>query len=81
MWGDTERDGQHLWDMDNHRNRPEVQEVLTGGIGTLDRYSDRVMTTLRYLALPLQRRVSATEQIVQHSQIDDDRSFESFDNL
>lgn len=34
-----------------------------------------------YFALPLQRRFSATEQIVQHSQIDDDRTFESFDNL
>ena len=55
VWGDTERDGQHLRDMDNHRNRPEVQEVLAGGIGMTDRYSDTVMTTLRYLALPVVR--------------------------
>ena len=34
-----------------------------------------------HFALPLQRRFSAPEQIVKHSQIDDDRSFESFDNL
>ena len=34
-----------------------------------------------HFTLPLQRRVSATEQIVQHSQIDDDRSFESLKNL
>ena len=34
-----------------------------------------------HFALPLQRRVSATEQIAQHSQIDDDRSFESLKNL
>ena len=55
VWGDTERDGQHLRDMDNHRDRPEVQEALKGGIGTIDRYSDTVMTTLRYLALPVVR--------------------------
>ena len=55
VWGDTERDGQHLRDMDNHRNRPEVQDALRGGIGTIDRYSDTVMTTLRYLALPVAR--------------------------
>ena len=55
VWGDTERDGQHLRDMDNHRNRPEIQEALAGRIGTIDRYSDTVMTTLRYLALPVVR--------------------------
>lgn len=55
VWGDTERDGQHLRDMDNHRNRPEVQGALAEGIGTIDRYSDTVMTTLRYLALPVVR--------------------------
>lgn len=55
VWGDTERDGQHLRDMDNHQNRLEVQEALSGGIGTIDRYSDTVMTTLRYLALPVVR--------------------------
>ena len=55
VWGDTERDGQHLRDMDNYRNRPEVQEALAGEIGTIDRYSDTVMTTLRYLALPVVR--------------------------
>ena len=55
MWGDTERDGQHLRDMDNHRNQPEIQEALADGIGTIDRYSDTVMTTLRYLALPVVR--------------------------
>ena len=81
VWGDTERDGQHLRDMDNHRNRPEIQEALAGGIGTIDRYSHTVMTTLRYLALPLQRRFSATEQIVQLSHIDEEQTLESFDNL
>ena len=34
-----------------------------------------------HFVLPLQRRISATEQIVQHSQIDDDRTFESRKNL
>ena len=56
VWGDTERDGQHLREMDNHLSRPEVQEALSGGIGTIDRYSDTVMTTLRYLALPVIRQ-------------------------
>ncbi len=55
VWGDTKRDGRHLRDMDNHRNRPEVQEALAGRIGTIDRYSNTVMTTLRYLALPVVR--------------------------
>lgn len=55
VWGDTERDGRHLRDMNNHQNRPEVQEALAGRIGTIDRYSDTVMTTLRYLALPVVR--------------------------
>ena len=55
VWGDTERDGQHLRDMDNHGNRPEVQKALAGGVGTIDRYSDTVMTKLRYLALPVVR--------------------------
>ena len=34
-----------------------------------------------HFALPLQRRFSATEQIVQYSQIDEDRTFESLNNL
>ncbi len=56
VWGDTERDGRHLREMDNHLNRPEVQAALAGGIGTVDRYSDTVMVTLRYLALPVIRQ-------------------------
>lgn len=35
VWGDTERDGQHLRDMDNHRDRPEVQGALAEGYGLL----------------------------------------------
>ena len=34
-----------------------------------------------HFALPLQRRFSATEQIVQHSPIDEERTFESFNDL
>ena len=55
VWGDTERDGQHLRDMDNHLKQPEVQGALAEGVGTIDRYSDTVKTTLRYLALPMVR--------------------------
>ena len=34
-----------------------------------------------HFALPLQRRFSATEQIVQHSHIDEDGTFERLNNL
>ena len=56
VWGDTQRDGQQLRNLDNHRNRPEVQEAVVSGIGIVERSGDTVKTTFRYLALPLIRQ-------------------------
>jgi two-component system phosphate regulon sensor histidine kinase PhoR len=57
VWGDTERDGESLRAMDNHRNRPEVQTALSGETGIANRYSTTVKTNLRYLALPVRCQV------------------------
>lgn len=40
-------------EMDNHMNRPEVQEALTTGSGVSTRYSNTVYYTLMYRAQPL----------------------------
>ncbi len=42
-------------DMDNHSNRPEVQDALTSGAGVSIRYSNTVYYTLMYLAQPLRQ--------------------------
>lgn len=55
VWGDTERDGQSLIDMDNHLSRPEVQEAIVDGIGVENRFSDTTQTEYRYLVLPVKR--------------------------
>ena len=57
VWGDTERDGQALRAMDNHLERPEVQEALKNGRGIRDRYSDTTQTEFRYFALPIHQTV------------------------
>ena len=59
VWGDTERDGQALREMDNHLTRPEVQDAIKNGSGIRDRYSDTTQTGFRYFALPIHRNVSA----------------------
>ena len=59
VWGDTERDGQALREMDNHLTRPEVQDVLKKGSGIRDRYSNTTQTEFRYFALPIYRNVGA----------------------
>ena len=56
VWGDTERHGENLRQMDNHQNRPEVQDALLRGSGIIDRYSDTVKSHLRYFALPVFRQ-------------------------
>jgi len=39
--------------MDNHRNRPELQQALEQGRGIVTRYSHTLSQTMRYLALPV----------------------------
>ena len=58
VWGDTERDGQALREMDNHLKRPEVQDALQFGSGIRDRYSDTTQTEFRYYAMPIYRDTS-----------------------
>ena len=58
VWGDTERDGQALREMDNHLKRPEVQDALEFGSGIRDRYSDTTQTEFRYYAMPIYRDAS-----------------------
>ena len=41
--------------MENHRNRPEIAEALTGQTGKSVRFSDTIRRTLMYLAIPVQR--------------------------
>ena len=53
VWGDTERDGQALREMDNHLTRPEVQDAIKKGSGIRDRYSNTTQTEFRYFALPI----------------------------
>ncbi len=55
VWGDTERDGESLRQMDNHLDRPEVQEAIAKGIGSEDRFSDTTQTEYSYLVLPVKR--------------------------
>ena len=57
VWGDTERDGQALREMDNHLERPEVEAALKNGSGIRDRYSDTTQTEFRYFAMPIYRKV------------------------
>lgn len=38
--------------MENHRNRPEVQQALGGDVGTASRLSETLGTSFRYVALP-----------------------------
>ena len=61
VWGDTERDGQALRAMDNHLERPEVQEALKNGIGIRDRYSDTTQTEFRYFAMPIYRQAGTED--------------------
>ena len=58
VWGDTERDGQALREMNNHLKRPEVQDALQFGKGIRDRYSDTTQTEFRYYAMPIYRDAS-----------------------
>ena len=63
VWGDTERDGQALQAMDNHLERPEVQETLKKGRGIRDRYSNTTQTEFRYFAIPIYRNVGTSDPL------------------
>ncbi len=55
VWGDTERDGQALIEMDNHLSRPEVQEAIEKGSGIQIRRSDTTNIEYRYYVLPAEQ--------------------------
>ena len=55
VWGDTERDGESLRQMDNHLDRPEIQEAIKNGSGIRDRRSDTTQTEFCYFALPIEQ--------------------------
>ena len=55
VWGDTERDGQSLIEMDNLLSRQEVQEAISEGIGSEDRFSVTTQTEYRYYTLPVEK--------------------------
>ncbi|MCG9127826.1 HAMP domain-containing protein [Candidatus Poribacteria bacterium] len=55
VWGDSDRDGQSLIEMDNHLNRPEVQDTIKDGKGLRNRLSSTTNTEFRYFTLPIKR--------------------------
>lgn len=57
VWGDTERDGQLLMEMDNHLTRLEVQDAIKNGFGIINRFSNTTETEFRYYALPIRQDV------------------------
>lgn len=59
VWGDTERDGKALREMDNHLTRPEVRDAIEKGSGIRERYSNTTQTEFRYFALPIHSNVGA----------------------
>ena len=58
VWGDTERDGQSLMEMDNHLSRPEVQDAIQHGRGIFNRESTTTNTEYRYFAIPVEQNAS-----------------------
>ncbi len=48
--GDSEKNPE---EMDNHGSRPEVVEVLEGGVGSSSRYSKTLQQKMMYVAVPL----------------------------
>ena len=55
VWGDTERNGKLLIDMDNHLSRPEVQDAIKHGFGITERKSATTQIEYRYYILPVER--------------------------
>lgn len=52
--GDSEVKPGELKELENHLNRPEVQQALKCGQGSAIRYSSTLQTPMLYVALPLQ---------------------------
>lgn len=55
VWGDSERDGRSLKEMDNHLSRPEIREANENGFGEINRKSDTTQIEYRYFALRIDR--------------------------
>ncbi|MBI4970862.1 MAG: PAS domain S-box protein [Candidatus Omnitrophica bacterium] len=51
--GESEESWEALQQMDNHLERPEVQEALKKGIGMSERFSKTLKTNILYVALPI----------------------------
>ena len=49
--GDSDLEGQALADVENHLQRPEVQDALTRGVGVVARYSTTVRIEMLYAAV------------------------------
>ena len=50
--GDSEEDPDR---MDDHRNRPEIQDAIKGAHGTATRYSHTLQKTMMYVAIPVKQ--------------------------
>jgi len=40
--------------MDNHRERPEIQQARESGLGVTTRFSETLSTSMRYMAMPIE---------------------------
>ena len=50
--GDSQREGDSLLHMENHQDRPEVQDALRDGFGQSKRYSNTLSQSMLYVAIP-----------------------------
>jgi two-component system phosphate regulon sensor histidine kinase PhoR len=53
--GDSEVGSKELPSLENHRQRPEVQEAIQGRVGQIRRYSSTVEHYMLYVAVPTAR--------------------------
>ncbi len=51
--GDSDLDGEPLAALENHGDRPEIQQARRDGVGVARRYSTTVRTDLLYVAVPV----------------------------
>ncbi len=70
--GDSELDGGALQQVENHLNRPEVQDALKSGFGESKRFSSTINTNMLYMAMPFssQRRGGVIRLSLPLSDID-----------